>query len=622
MYRLKLLDCLRVKFGVYGLYVNCLNFKKKDKIVELKSIKIINYRSIKEIDLDINEVAGKKCMILLGINESGKSNILKAINSKDGANSIEYDRDFIQQDDNDKENKEYICVTYTYINGLVWTNIFKDKGIPESLAKIIKIIKIERDVLIKDGSEVNNFWIYIEDNKEFSKYTLINNKIQLITDEHQEAEEAENLLDKKKLEEYLESDIFYDVFEHNIHKIIFWKAEDKYLINNKIDLNEFKENTNISIPLRNCFNIAEIEKDYINNNINNIIGNSAKKSKLQKKLSEKVTQYINTVWTEHKIKISFDIDNMQLSFLIEEQDSSDIVIDVNQRSDGFKQFISILLNLSIENETGTLKDKIILLDEPEIHLHPSGQKYLRDELLKIAENNIVIYATHSPYMVDKKNLDRHYHVKKTNGLTTIKKIERNNPFGDEILYKALGASVLEHIEPNVLIVEGKTDRDIFNLYCENFKELEIPNISVISADGATSITKYAKFLNTKLIKGFILVDSDKAGKKAKKDVLATGDRYTDENTFEINDFYDNQKANTLEDLFDKKHLENAVKSIIKITLNSNTPFIAQIKKAKKDIDEKIIKNDFMQEVLNLNKKELERQKYFNFFKKLIEKIST
>jgi predicted ATP-dependent endonuclease of OLD family len=40
-------------------------------------------------------------------------------------------------------------------------------------------------------------------------------------------------------------------------------------------------------------------------------------------------------------------------------------------------------------------NKVILLDEPETHLHPSGQKYLRNELLKISENNLVIYATHS-----------------------------------------------------------------------------------------------------------------------------------------------------------------------------------------------------------------------------------
>lgn len=589
--------------------------------MKIENITIKNYRSIREVKLEIEEVAGKKCMILLGINESGKSNILKAINSKDDKTSIDYYQDCNQEAE---DKNEEMSINYSQIPGGGWEDILKNKGIPKLLAKHIKLEKIQRNVQINNNGRDDDFLVWVKDSKEFSNYILFDNEIQLKTEDNiklDESEEITNLLNKERLEEYLESEIFSSVFEHNTPKVIFWKAEDKYLINKKIDLNSFKENTNISIPLKNCFNIAGIEQDDIKESIDAIVSNSAKKSKLQKKLSEKVTKYINTVWTEHKIKINFDIDNMQLSFLIEEQDDSEVTIEVEQRSDGFKQFISILLNLSIENETGTLKNKIVLLDEPEIHLHPSGQKYLRDELLKIAENNIVIYATHSIYMVDNKNLDRHYHVQKDNGLTTIKKIAENNPFGDEVLYKALGTSVLEHIEPNVLIVEGKTDRDIFNLYCQTFNELEIPNISVISADGATNFPKYAKFLNTKLIKGFALSDSDKDGKKAKMDVLAIDDRYTKDNTFEINDFLETNKKDTLEDLFDKKHLENAVKGIIEIGLVTTSPFIAQIKNKKKDIDEKIIKKNFVQKISKLPKEQLKKQKYYNFFEKLIKKIN-
>ena len=186
---------------------------------------------------------------------------------------------------------------------------------------------------------------------------------------------------------------------------------------------------------------------------------------------------------------------------------------------------------------------------------------------------------------------------------------------------ALGTSVLEHIEPNVLIVEGKTDRDIFNLYCNKFTDLTIPKISVISTDGAKNFPKYAKFLNTNIIKGFALSDSDKEGKKAKNNVLAIGEGYTEDNTFEINNFLDTQKEYTLEDLFDKKYLENAVKNIVEISLDARSPFISQIKKVKKDIDEKIIKKNFMQEISKLNKKELKSQKYYDFFEKLIKKIN-
>lgn len=592
--------------------------------MELNKITIENYRSIRKIDLEIKDIASKKCMILLGINESGKSNILKAINSKDDKGSIDYHKDCNQEAENKAES---ININYSLIATGSWVDVFTSIGIPASLAKIIKFEAINRYVNFSNDSSSDNFWIWIKDKKDFQKYVLFDEKIQLkieINTQLNESKEITNLLDKQNLEAYLERNgDFNHWLEYYTPKVIFWKAEDQYLINKPIDLNAFKQNTDTSIPLRNCFNIAGIEQDNIEDAIDAIINYSAKKSKLQKKLSTKVTEYINTVWSEHKIKISFDIDAMQLEFLVEEQDGSDVLIDVSQRSDGFKQFISILLNLSIENETGNLKNNIILLDEPEIHLHPSGQKYLRDELLKIAENNVVIYATHSIYMVDKKYLDRHYHVQKENGLTTVKQIAANNPYSDEVLYNALGTSILEHIEPNVLIVEGKTDRDIFNLYCKKFPEAKSPKISVISADGAKNIIKYTKFFNTKIIKGFALFDSDAEGKAGKKQVIET-ENYTKNNTFEINDILGTRKEQALEDLFNKKYLEDLAEGMT-IVLDGQGTLISQSKEAfienKKHWHEEKIKKSFMQKIVKLNKNQLKQEKYYDFFKKLILKIN-
>ena len=47
--------------------------------MQLKRIVIKNFRSIKNMEIDIKEINGKNCIILVGRNEAGKSNILKAI---------------------------------------------------------------------------------------------------------------------------------------------------------------------------------------------------------------------------------------------------------------------------------------------------------------------------------------------------------------------------------------------------------------------------------------------------------------------------------------------------------------------------------------------------------------
>lgn len=597
--------------------------------MNINKISIKNYRSIQDVSLDIKTIADKNCHILLGINESGKSNILKALYLKDASQEeLNYNNDC----EKDAESKgQNISVSYELSNCGIKDKVFAHHNIPKNLSGVIKLEKVERHVSVDKNEKLNYFNIYIKDNKkEFAKYVIVNEEIQLKNDtntEINETKEITNLLTKESMEKYLKDRLF-EVFEPNTPKIIFWKSsEDKYLINNSINLKEFADNYDISIPLKNCFNITGIEN--ITQRINSIAGNSAKKAQLQDQLSSSVTKHINSAWPEHKINIKFDIDNMQLTFLVEEQSDENYKFEANKRSDGFKQFVSILLNLSIENKTGTLKNKVILLDEPETHLHPSGQKYLRDELLKISKNNIVIYATHSIYMVDTKNLDRHVSVKKNGSLTQITQIDKNDPYREDVLYNALGTSVLEHIEPNVLVVEGKTDRDIFALYFRKLKtDLKPPKLSIISADGANNVIKYVKFLNNRLLSGFVLLDSDNVGIEAKKVVLKERG-CTAKNIFEINNLLDTKIKATLEDLFNKLHLQTAVNSAfnVDVMFDDNEPLIEQLKtkmqeskKSFRESEKKELRKFFMANISKLSKDDLKKQKFYEVAQILITKI--
>lgn len=614
--------------------------------MKIIAITIENFKSIKEkISFDIKKVSGKKCFILLGINESGKSNILEAVSLLESKNKVNYSA---YCNNEMEEVKKEILITYELqiedIN--FYRKYFVENGLNEELVNKISITSLCRKILIKPTGERKDFfhiWIK-EKEKDFEKYVLnkinvekngttkLSNVIELKTEQNVHKDESgniSNVLNSEKLEAFIEGE-FFDFFEKNMPKVIFWKPnEDKYLIDKRIDLKRFKQDENISIPLKNCFRIAGVVD--IEDKINAIIGNPAKASSLKDLLNQKVTEHINKVWKEHKISIKFEIDNMQLSFLIEEKDNTLPKYEVVQRSDGFKHFISILLNLSVENETNQLRNKIILLDEPEIHLHPSGEKYLRDELLKIAENNIVFFATHSIYMVDKTNLDRHISVKKEKCVTQIFPIEKDNPYKEEVLYEALGTSVLEHIESNVLIFEGKTDRDIFDLYKRKFKkEIKYPNISLISADGCSEIIKYTKFFNKKLVNGYIVMDSDSEGRVQKNKVLKESG-YNKNNTFEINDILETKKDSTLEDLFNKKYIIEAVMESYKgliIDIEDSKPFMEQIKKKlqenKKNYGEKEkenIKKAFFSRILGLKKEELYNEMYHKYFTKLKDKIN-
>lgn len=609
--------------------------------MKLVSISIKNFRSIREeISLPIKEIAKRTCYILLGINESGKSNILDAVALLNGQEDVDYEMDCHKDA---QENDEEVGITYIFESDsdTEHHDALIGLGIDKALAEKIKFKSIDRKISItKGGTEtVDYYHLYLKADKTFSKflekYLVVSEKIVPRVAESETKDESgivSNLLTVDKLEEYLQ-DALFDSLEEKLPEVIFWKPlEDRYLINKPIDLNAFKENVDSSIPLRNCFRIAGITTpEKIKAKIEGIVGKTSKTMELVQKLSESVTEHINEKWGEHNISVKFAIDNSQLSFLVEDKDDTLPKYAVAQRSDGFKHFVSILLNVSAENKTKALANKIILLDEPEIHLHPSGQKYLRDELLEIARNNLVMYATHSVYMVDTKNIDRHFSIKKSKGRTVSLQIEKDNPYREEVLYQALGTSVLELIEPNVLIFEGKTDRDIFEMYTRKLKtDLKPPKVSLISADGCKTIRKYTKFFNTKLVKGYVLTDSDDEGVQEKNAILKeTG--YTADNTFEINDILDTKIEATLEDLFDKKYLTQAVLEHyqLEIALDQKKPLIAQVKKILqenhkpyRDEDKEVLRKSYFDQLSKLDKDALKKERYFEFAQTLCSKVKS
>ena len=72
--------------------------------MKIKSITIENYRSIKDqIILNVEPISGKQTFMLLGINKSGKSNILEAVALLDEERDFDYGRDCHSKNEDDKK---------------------------------------------------------------------------------------------------------------------------------------------------------------------------------------------------------------------------------------------------------------------------------------------------------------------------------------------------------------------------------------------------------------------------------------------------------------------------------------------------------------------------------------
>lgn len=185
--------------------------------------------------------------------------------------------------------------------------------------------------------------------------------------------------------------------------------------------------------------------------------------------------------------------------------------------DGFWSIFTIVDSLydSLEND-------IIVIDEPELSLHPAFQKRVVDLLLEFSTNRQIIITTHSPYFISLRalinggNLIRTYKDNVANiktgiitdadreflkGLTT----NLNNPhiLGNE-------AKELFFIEDNIIITEGQEDVIIIPKICSDLNIILKASLFGWGAGGAENIFKLLNLLkNLGYKKVTAIFDGDK-----------------------------------------------------------------------------------------------------------------
>jgi predicted ATP-dependent endonuclease of OLD family len=407
--------------------------------MKLEKITIENYKSIDKVEFIISEINNSFTYSLLGINESGKSSFLKAISLFDNED-ISYPQDFFSDSKPVKVILDYIPSKDNLINlkkELSNTHKF-GKDILNKLD--IKSLQIIVEFEASETTAKTFKEIIVFETEIFSDYTLTE---KVPTKKGKEENELENF----NLSTFFEDEL-PQYFWKISHKVVFWKSSPEYLILDDIDLIKFStEPKETSIPLLNCFSLAGIEEDSLKKEITKLT-TPVKINSLQSKLSELTTEHINKVWPEHPISITFQINNNKISLLIEDNGVKFQPKTTGQRSDGFKQFISFLLTISVENYNEELSKTILLIDEPETHLHPPAQINLLGELIKITSNNnnnILFFATHSNYLIDKRNLDRNYKVsKKQNHKTSINRIEKRTSTYSEVNYEVFGIETSDY----------------------------------------------------------------------------------------------------------------------------------------------------------------------------------
>lgn len=206
-------------------------------------------------------------------------------------------------------------------------------------------------------------------------------KNQIINELHFLSSYKEN--DRKKYQAILSS------FE-TLPKLIYIPTE--------INFSEVKTETTNFYREYSFFNIVDFNmiKDipsYIVSRIIYMLGQNENLTMLdaRKKVTEEINGIFNILELDIKLKgISKDGKNMPIF-----ENSQGEEFDINELSSGEKQlFLRTLSIKMLEPE-----DSIILIDEPELSLHPKWQQQIIKVYQNIGKNNQIIVATHSPHIL-------------------------------------------------------------------------------------------------------------------------------------------------------------------------------------------------------------------------------
>lgn len=528
----------------------------------LSKIIIKNFLSIKEeqtikINKDFTSIIGK--------NESGKSTLLKAINKLNGYGIKNEEKNVELKSEEsyvkglfiiDEEEIKCINSKYEENNDLGFYSLPSEYG------------NLYYEITVKENEDSKYYTLYYLDQN--NKYMTINSSLYLtrIVDyiKSLEAfgltkEQKESILKLYKLSEadikksidveLINLDFPEEVIE-KLKKIssqinpkkwisllpkynfIYFSSFDSILKDNVL-FTELEENK----QAENILNISGIDVDELSDAYENSDEQILEDLGTQciEIVSKKFKEIFQQTDTEFKIKIRFGSAKKDISFFTQDKTSGNKTISLSKRSDGFRWYLSLYLTLYDYLNNDSDVNYILLLDEPNLYLHPGAQKNLVFNVFKHEFiDTQIIYTTHSPYMIDSDNSysirivekDKQTLIYNSPQEYAEKKVKLKDVDTLTPLLTALELDVSNSIVLNsediLITVEGIQDVYILKAMLERTGyNSKFDKVKFIPGIGASKIPYLYSYLYGMGYNVYALLDNDKSGKQSILDII-NGDK--------------------------------------------------------------------------------------------------
>lgn len=171
--------------------------------------------------------------------------------------------------------------------------------------------------------------------------------------------------------------------------------------------------------------------------------------------------------------------------------------------------------------------RLLLIDEPELYLHPQGVRRLRQALATLSQLGFqVIYATHSPLMLSRENAADAVIVRKDKAKGTLTRLPLRHAVTDALeeaqaqsrtLFE-LGNLAEIYFSDLVVLCEGKTEKRLLPLLYERLRgrHPELDQVAFVAVGSCSDIPKALPVLAAMGIEACGIADLDFAFTEARK----------------------------------------------------------------------------------------------------------
>jgi predicted ATPase len=243
--------------------------------------------------------------------------------------------------------------------------------------------------------------------------------------------------------------------------------------------------------------------------------------------SEVFTTKIRAEWKQGE-NLSFRFQHAgqngnQIELLIRDPAVSNRYVRPSERSAGFSAFFTMSMRMLARTEANPANRYIFLFDEPGTALHPAGQVNLQRVFERLSQQDQIVYATHSLFMVNHNRPERNRVVSKDSGGTKVdqKPYLRNWRAVRDSLGLILAGTFF--IADTTLLVEGESDAMYVGVLLAAFDRAELMDIdlNLFSVQWPGNARDFEPMARLMLEEGrhvVAMVDGDRGGGDIRKNI--------------------------------------------------------------------------------------------------------